>query len=176
MDAPTAVTVRDWATSNVGEAFDFGRYGYPPPEGSDPDRLERVVRSASAWVAVMSGRLLDSTLTDPNLVALAQDAVLMATQWALVQRGTGRQVRDALSNARLKSLRAGDYADTRRDFKEARDAGQIHPWKDLSDVILALATPERRAEMLAELTGKVRPVAITVNALRATPGSSYVEP
>jgi hypothetical protein len=175
MDTPDAAAVREWATSNVGDAFDFGRFGYPAPEAGESDRLERIVRSQVAWVAVMTGRALDSTLTDANLVALAEDAVLMATQWAVAGRGNTRAVRDALSNSRLKGLRAGDYSDTRRDFAEARNAQQVHPWLDLSNAILALATPERRAELLAELGGTVRPIAVSVNAPRRRAGSSYYE-
>lgn len=176
MDAPTAAKVREWALSNVGDAFDFGRFGYPEPEGGGVDRLDRIVRSQVAWVAVMTGRTLDATLTDTNLIALAEDAVLMATQWAVAGRGNTRAVRDALSNARLKGLRAGDYSDTRRDFTEARNALQVHPWLDLSNAILALATPERRAVMLAELNGTVRPIAVSINARRSVPGRSYFAP
>lgn len=175
MDTPTAATVREWATSNVGDAFDFGRFGYPLPDAGAPDRLDRIVRSAAAWVTVMTGRVLDSTLTDPALVALAEDAVLMATQWALAGRGSTRAVRDALSNARLKGLRAGDYSDTRRDFAEARNARQVHPWLDLSNTILALATPERRAEILAELGGTVRPIGVTLNVPVSPAGLSYLD-
>jgi hypothetical protein len=175
MNTPTAALVREWATSNVGDSFDFGRFGYPVPEDGQPDRLERVVRSATASVAVTVGRTLDGALTDANLVALAEDCVLMTVQWQLAGRGTTRTVRDALSNTRLKSLRAGDYADTRRDMKEAREARQIHPWLDLSNALLALATPERRAELLAELTGQVRPIGVTLNALPQPSGSSYYD-
>lgn len=175
MDIPNGAAVREWAKSNVGDAFDLGRYGYPEPDAGDPDRLDRVVTAAAAWIAAMTGRVLDSSLTDPNLVALAEDAVLMTVQWRLGGRGTTREVRDALSNARLKSLRAGDYADTRRDLKEAREAGQVHPWLDLSDVLLALATPEKRAELLAELTGQTRPVGLTMDPVRYAAGSSYTE-
>lgn len=176
MEQPTGALVRQWAETNVGESFDFGRYGYPVPDEGEPDHLDRPVRSAAAWVAVTVGRVLDSTLTDENLVALAEDAVVMAVQWQLVQRGGTKSVRDALSNARLKSLRAGDYADTRRDMKETREAMQIHPWRELSDVLLLLATPERRAELLAELTGKVKAVGVSLNAPQMPAGFSYGDP
>lgn len=173
MDTPTGATVRAWAETNVGDAFDFGRYGYPAPDVGEPDRLDRPVRSAAAWIAVTTGRVLDSTLTDATLVTLAEDAVAMLVEWQLVQRGTTKSVRDALSNSRLKSLRAGDYADTRRDLKETREARLVHPWRDLSDVLLALATPEKRAEMLAELGGVVRPVGISLNSPAMPAGAYY---
>ena len=143
MDIPTGATVRAWAETNAGDAFDFARYGYPVPDDGEPDRLDRPVRSAAAWIAVTTGRVLDSTLTDATLTTLAEDAVAMLVQWQLVQRGTTKSVRDALSNTRLKSLRAGDYADTRRDLKETREARLVHPWRDLSDVLLAIATRGR---------------------------------
>lgn len=176
MDAPTGGMVREWATNNIGSGFDFARFGYPEPEDEGIDQLDRIVRSASAWVAAMTGRLLNESLTDPDLVALAQDAVLMRTQQILVGRGTTKAVRDALAGSQIKSMRAGDYSETRRDPIDSRRGGQINPWLELSDAILALATPDRRAELLAEIAGKVRPVAISVPAVLDPPGVSYLDP
>jgi len=173
MDAPTAAMVREWAENNDDGAFDFARYGYPVPAGADPDRLDFRVRAVVAWIEIMVGRKLDASLTDPGLVALAQDATLMRLQQVLVTRGTTKAVRDALADASIKSLRAGDYSQTNRDAADSRKAAQVNPWGELSDTLLALATPERRAELLAELGGKVRPIALTVDQPRGALGGSY---
>lgn len=173
MDVPTAAHVREWALNNVADSFDFGRYGYPPPEDLEPDRLDRVVAAVVAWVELKTGRQLNSSLTAPGLVAIAQDVVLMRVEQVLVTRGTTKAVKDALSTATIKTLRAGDYSQTNRDAADARKAMQINPWDDLSDMLLTLATPERRAELLAELAGTVRPIALTVDQARPRPGSSY---
>lgn len=175
MDAPIAAHVREWAQNNVGEGFDFARYGYPEPEAGDPDRLDRVVAAVVAWVELKTGRQLNASLTVPGLVAIAQDVVLMRTEQVLVSRGTTKAVRDALSTAQIKSLRAGDYSQTNRDAVDARKAMQINPWGELSDMLLTLAPPERRAELLAELGGTVRPIGLTVDQPRALPGSSYYD-
>lgn len=173
MDAPTAATVREWNLNNEGEAFDLARYGYPEPAVGDPDRLDGVVTRVVAWVESIVGRKLDSSLTDAGLVALAQDAVLMRLQQVLVTRGGTKAVRDALNNAKVKSLRAGDYSQTNRDPADARKAMQLTAWDDLSETLLALATPERRAELLAELGGKVRPIGLTVEQPATPWGRSY---
>jgi D-serine deaminase-like pyridoxal phosphate-dependent protein len=173
MDVPAAATVREWNLNNVGDAFDFARYGYPEPEIGDPDHLDGRVLRVVAWIEIMVGRKLDASLTDPGLVALAQDAVLMRLQQVLVGRGTTKAVRDALADSKIKTLRAGDYGQTNRDAVDARKAMQVNAWDELSDTLLALATPERRAELLAELSGKVRPIGLVVDQPRGYAGDSY---
>jgi hypothetical protein len=174
MDTPTAALVRDWATTNAGESFDWDRFGYPAVAAGETDHLDGRVAVAVAWVESWTGRSLDASLTDTGLAALARDAVLMRLQQILVGRGTTRAVRDALSGSTVKSIRAGDYSQTNRDPVDARKAAQINPWGELSDVILALATPERREEILAGLDGKVRPVALSVEPTLGYPGESYL--
>lgn len=163
MDRPTAAQLREWATGNNGEVlFDFGAYGYAPPVGAEPDRLERVVERAVGYVEQVTARRLDATLTEPGLVALAQDAVYMRVVQILVGRGTRAAVTDALDQANVQTLRAGDFSVTFRGSGDARKAAQVNPWTELSDTLLALATPERRAELLGELTGQVRAVGLVV--------------
>lgn len=173
MEAPTGALVREWASNNVDSSFDFDRYGYPEPAVGDPDQLDRVVARVVAWVESMTARKLDASLVDVGLVALAEDAVLMRLEQTLVGRGTTKAVRDALSNATIKQLRAGDYSHTARDPVDSRKGGQVTPWGDLSETLLALATPERRAELLAELNGTVRPLGLVVGSGVGPLGSSY---
>jgi hypothetical protein len=165
VDRPDAAQVREWATNNDDESsFDFDRYGLTAPETpGDPDRLDRAVAIAVGYVEWATGRKLDGSLTDPGLVAIAQDAVLMRTEQQLVGRGTTRAVRDALEASEVKTLRAGDYSVTRRDPVDSNKGLLINPWRALSDALRALCTPDRWAEWLAELGGKPRPLGITVS-------------
>jgi hypothetical protein len=158
MDRPDAAQVREWATGNDGAPiFDFTRYGLAPPTGDGADRLQRTVDAAIGYVEGITGRTLDSTLTDPGLVALAQDATLMRVEQVLVSRGTQRAVRDALGSSERSSMRAGDYAETRRAPGDVRKGFLLNPWRELSDTLWALATPEKADELRAELNGTVRP-------------------
>lgn len=177
MDVPTAAKVREWTADNIGGGFDFALYGYPEPEAGQPDRLAAIVQRAVGWIEVMVARKLDSTLTDASLVPLAEDATLMRVQQMLVERGTTRTVRDALTKTRVSSFRAGDYSQTNRDVSLRRGARsmEVTTWGDLSEVLLALATPDRRAQLLAELNGVARPLAVTVNAPTSLPGTSYFD-
>lgn len=168
MDRPDALQVRQWATGNDGlPTFDFARYGYGPPPAGQPDALDRVVAAAIAYVESMTCRVLDATLP-ANLEPLAQDAVLMRVEQVLVGRGNSKAIRDALNNAAVKSMRAGVYSETRRDPADARKAMLVNPWAELSDAILALATPECRARLLAELEGKPQPLAMVVETTLPT--------
>lgn len=162
MDRPDAAQVREWVTGNDGMAtFDFGRYGYGPVTPPATDGLDRIVTAAVGYIEGITGRRLDVSLIDPGLVALAQDATLMRVEQVLVSRGTQSAVRDALGSAERSSMRAGDYAESRRAPGDIRKAFLLNPWRELSDTLWALATPARAAELRAELGGSVLPAVHT---------------
>lgn len=155
MEVPTGATVREVAKTNDGDGFDWTRYGYPEPEGEAPDRLDRQVARAVAYVAATTGRSLDASMP-AELAPLAEDAVLMRTIQQLVGRGGTRELRNAIRSMDLISMRAGDYAETRAGATRSGPgyALTVNPWRELSDVLLLLATPERRAQLMAEWGGQ----------------------
>lgn len=152
----TAAEVREESQAN------FARLGYPEPTPGTSDKLDRRVRAAQGYVEQMTGRTLDETLP-AGLVELAHEAVVMRVEQSLGQRSRA-SVSDLSQGGGLglKSMRAGDYSETRFDPSEARKARLFNPWAALSEVLWLLATPARRLELLADLSDEPAPVALAV--------------
>lgn len=173
MDVPNAASVRQQAMNGAGvSSFDFDRYGYPAPTPPDPDALDTMVAVVVGWVENITARKLDSSLTDPGLVALAGECVMLRTEQQLVKRGDTRKTRDSVERSLIDTLRAGDFSVTYSGGSTGRRGAEFTPelndWDSLSEALLALATPDRRAQLLAERRGVNLPQGLTVNA-----GSGY---
>lgn len=152
----TAADVRDQSNLN------FTRVGYPAPDPGTSDRLDRKVRAAQGYLEQMTGRTFDETLPG-ELVELAREAVTMRVEQTLGQRSRSAVAGLAEGGGLgLKSMRAGDYSETRFDPGEARKARLFNPWAPLSELIWLLATPARRLELLGDLSDEAPPAGLTV--------------
>lgn len=155
MDRPTAAEVRAWAPPQ----FLWLTYGYPAPEGPDPDLLEKRVEWAAAQLRLETGRLLES-IVDPDEVAIAEQAIVLLTMQGAMGGSTAAL---AIAGAPwLKSFTAGSYSETRFSPSEltgtAKDVmGKINPWLPLARLLWLLATPEKREEWLELYGGVVAP-------------------
>lgn len=164
---PSAADVRLWAESGdpAKPRVNFAALGYPTPTGSS-DPLDSRVALAVAYVQQITGRIPIAAVPT-ELLPLAQEAVLLATV-QFVLKGSGKAIikgAGALLDG-IKSFRAGDYNQVNRDLDETRKAGLINPWAELADLLMLLATPERREELIAELSGQPAPAMFT----RSAPG------
>lgn len=164
MDPITAADVREWsAGGDPTKAFDFARFGYPAPTGADPDPLDHLVLTSIAYVEQMTGRVPLTALEDASLVSLAQDAVTLRVQQRVVGGGA-RRVEASAAGDGIQSFRAGDYQETRFKPEDRLKGRLFNPWDTLSEILWLLATPEKRDELNAMLTGVPRPAAVVVES------------
>lgn len=149
MDTPTAVNVRAWSNRN----FDWTDRGYPP--GEDPDSLTTLVGWAISWIERVTGRKLDSTLTDAVLVGLAQQATLYRTQQLAYESQEDYQ--ETATDDVVASFTAGSYSETHVDPIKRSMVRTLNQNPSLARLLWGLMTDEMVEYWQDTLAGKVTP-------------------
>lgn len=130
METIAAADVRGWSQLN------FARYGL-----ADDDKLQVFVDRAAGYVFVITGQTYAS-ITDGNLTTIAQQAIQMRTEQAVLQ-GTRGHLISAADSSVVSSFTAGSYSEQRRDPSRRGEERSINLWPALEDQLWLLMTPER---------------------------------
>lgn len=157
MIAPVAQDIRDWAPPD----FPWAQLGWPAPS-SGPDPLQKRVDWAIGYVEGTTWRPI-VTIVPPdqggnlptvetgaalNLTPLAEQAIALATLQMLARQSKGHFTATVLQDY-LQSFTAGSYSETRiaaenviRGRGGSVENPLVNSWRELSDLLYLLMTPE----------------------------------
>lgn len=188
MDAPTAANIRSWAPSD----FPFADLGWPAPSGSDPDPLQKRVDWSVGYVENTTWRPI-STIVPPgeqgnlpmietggplNLVPVAEQAVALAVLQMLARQSKKHFTATVMQDY-IQSFTAGSYSETRASAENViRSRGGsvenplVNSWRELSDLLYLLMTPDAYAYWRFRLTGVAAPAV----GFATMPGGMVGEP
>jgi len=167
MEAPTAAAFRAWSPPD----FPWAKLGWVAPPEGEPDPVQKRVEWAIGYVESTTRRTLASIEppTDPNtinLVPIAEQAVVLATLQQLAQQSKGYFTATVLKDY-ISAFTAGSYSETRGGAENViRSRGGsvenplVNRWRELSDLLYLLMTPDAEAYWRYRLTG-VAPAAGT---------------
>ena len=167
MDTPTGTDIRAWAPPD----FPWAQLGWPAPAPGDPDPLDKRVEWAIGYVEGTTWRPL-STIVPPdedgnlptvelgaiNLVPVAEQAVALTTLQILAKQSK-RYFSATVLQDYIQSFTAGSYSETRQAGQTVlRNRGSvenplINPWRELSDLLYILLTPDAYDYWRYRLTG-----------------------
>lgn len=169
MDTPTGSDIRAWSPPD----FPWDQLGWPAPTGSDPDPLDKRVEWAIGYIENTTWRPL-STIVPPdqagnlptvetgaplNLVPIAEQAVALRTL-QLVAQQTKKYLTATVMQDYIQSFTAGSYSEQRSSVENVlRSRGgsvenpAVNRWRDLSDLLYLLMTPDAYDYWRFRLTG-----------------------
>jgi hypothetical protein len=139
VDAPTTADIIEWSQ------VEFDDLGFE----EDTEKFDRLTQGAVLWVQRTTGRTfqgLDEETEDPDEQWLNW-AMGRAVQMSVEYQAYASQPDIAETAAdfnQIASFSVGSYSETRRS-PNARSRS-IHPWSDLSDLLLDLMTDEKASE------------------------------
>lgn len=168
MDALTAADIRDWAPPD----FPWTKLGWPAPTLGDLDPLQKRVDWSAGYVENTTFRPLASIVPpdEPgnlptvelggplNLVPLAEQAVVLAVLQMLAKQSKGYFTATQLQGY-IQSFTAGSYSETRSSSQTVlRNRGSVenplvNEWRELSDLLYLLMTPDAYDYWRYRLTG-----------------------
>ena len=152
MITPTAADVRAWSNVN----FDWAELGY---EEGTPDPLAKPVEWALGWLQTVTGQQFDSTMTDVNLVAMAEQATLLKTQQIAFEQQQDFQ--ETATDDVVASFSAGSYSETHVDPIKRSMVRTLNQNPALARLLWGLMTPGMVDYWTALLTGKDVPASAT---------------
>lgn len=150
MITPTAADVRSWSNPN----FDWDELGYPAVS-APPDPLDLVVAWSVADIQAITGRMLDATLTDLTLTALAQQAVLLRTQTMAYELQPDYQ--ETAADDVVQSFTAGNYSETHVDPIKRAQAKTLTQNPALARILWRLMDEDQADYWIGFLEGKNAP-------------------
>lgn len=171
MDRPTAADVRAWSPPQ----FDWAAAGFPAPAGSDPEPIgfQKRVEWVVGEIENITGRPFPTIVappdgsSDPNLIPVAEQATVLKTMFEVLA-GTKAALK-VMQAPWLKAFTAGSYSESR--FSPAELSGisgrgsehlaSLGP-EPLATLLLMLMTPDKRADWIYLIQGKVKPAVAVV--------------
>jgi hypothetical protein len=177
MNAPTASDIRAWAPPD----FPWAKLGWTAP-GSGTDPLQKRVDWAIGYVETTTWRPV-ATIVPPdqpgnlpmvetgaqiNLVPVAEQAVMLALLQQIAQQSKGYFNATVLKDY-IRSFSAGSYSETREAAQDVlRNRGSVqnplvNRWRELSDLLYLLMTPDAFDYWRFRLTGTAAPAAAMGN-------------
>jgi hypothetical protein len=131
-------------------------YNFPLPTGSNPDPLADEVILAWAYVENKTGLDLDVLVDDTATAIIARRAVILRTLQQAVQNENAYL--DQAFNDIVKSFTVPGYSETQFDPpRKLSEVAFMNPWPVLHDLLWAIATDEKKAELIAEANMDVLP-------------------
>jgi hypothetical protein len=176
MDVPTAAEIRAWAPPD----FPWANLGFAPPADGDPDTaLQKRVDWAKAYIEATTWRPF-STIQPPDvggnlptveedapidLVGVAEQALMLGVLQAIARQSKAYITATVLQDY-IQSFTAGSYSETRSSSENViRSRGGsvenplVNSWRELSDLLYLLMTPDSYDYWRYRLTGITAPAA-----------------
>jgi hypothetical protein len=139
------------------------RHPEATPYVPDEDELNPYIAEAMALVAHITGRAIPpdapGVAVPPALQPVAERAVRLKTEQVMVG-ASAESSEEAASGRRLRSQSAGPWSESYfapGDLGSKNGRPVLDPNAALDEALWALATPERREELIAEATGQHPP-------------------
>ena len=174
MDIPDASEIRAWSPPD----FPLANLGWPAPLDGQPDPLQKRVDWAQGYVEGTTWRPL-STIVTPgqpgnlpmiedtpiDLVSVAEQALMLAVLQIIARQSKGYITATVLQDY-IQSFTAGSYSETRSSAENViRSKGGsvenplVNSWRELSDLLYLLMTPDAYDYWRYRLTGITAPAA-----------------
>lgn len=168
MDVPTASDVRAWAPPD----FPWATLGFPDPADGQPDPLQKRVDWARGYIEGTTWRPF-STIQPPgvggnlptiedtpiDLTMMAEQALVLATLQIVARQSKGYFTATVLQDY-IRSFTAGSYSETRESAENVINSRGgsvenplVNSWRELSDLLYLLMTPDAYAYWRYRLTG-----------------------
>lgn len=174
MDVPTAADIRSFAPPD----FPWATLGFGAPAEGDADLLQKRVDWAQGYVEGTTWRPL-ATIQPPgeagnlptvedtpiSLVTVAEQAVMLSVLQIVATQSKGYFTATVLQDY-IQSFTAGSYSETRASAENViRSRGGsvenplVNRWRELSDLLYLLMTPDAYDYWRYRLTGITAPAA-----------------